>query len=466
MLSYFDGGGLLEYISKLKLGQRAFVAIVMGGGLLMLFQNCGKAGFDSVAASDSDSNPNGLTAIENGVPFAFKMTFDTIAYNSSFGTSLAARASQFTFRAGAYSTGGVRVTREFFDYGKAKLKPTYPNETVTAGQLKDLLAGSAANKNSQLQFAIRQQSNLKDTDGIYRTGAAALVGIDFYNTLGPLTDERWADPMIGNFMKTTSEPDFVKYFVMGPRGYRGMEISHSWNASEGLAQSVRNEFRTNAIMTLTVEDSTMGAGIAKGPSEEITKAYGTGYLLGFGVELPPYLESCVPVMDANPASPTFGQYLSGCGTPYVNPAPNSLNPDNILSSIQEVDLATGVPSSAVWVCDKKLRLMIVRPADQPTMCPKGEDLVTGARNLSGYFADLEQIRRVLPAEQWDINLTRRCVVPKDGDNYSQEKLNNKLVQVQYDSTKTCFQALEGITYPTISPAEICAQYISVCTRQE
>jgi hypothetical protein len=68
-----------------------------------------------------------------------------------------------------------------------------------------------------------------------------------------------------------------------------------------------------------------------------------------------------------------------------NPAPNSLNPDNILSTIQEVDLSTGVPSSAAWVCDKKLRLMIVRPIDQALMCPKGEDLVTGARNMSGYF---------------------------------------------------------------------------------
>jgi hypothetical protein len=73
-----------------------------------------------------------------------------------------------------------------------------------------------------------------------------------------------------------------------------MEVSHSWNASEGLAQSVRNEFRTNAIMTLTVEDSTMGAGQAKGPSEEITKAYGTGYFWGSGLSCRPILNLVCP----------------------------------------------------------------------------------------------------------------------------------------------------------------------------
>jgi hypothetical protein len=199
VLSYSDGGGPLEYISKLKLGQRAFVVLVMGGGLLMFFQNCGKAGFDSMSSVGDTENPNGMTAIQEGAPFAFKMTFDTIAYNSCFGTTLSGRASQFTFRAGAYSSGGVRVTREFLDYGKAKLKPTYPNETVTQGQIKDLLAESPANKNSQVQFSIRQQSNVQGADGIYRPEgtASAVVGSDFYNILGPLTDERWADPMIG-----------------------------------------------------------------------------------------------------------------------------------------------------------------------------------------------------------------------------------------------------------------------------
>lgn len=111
--------------------------------------------------------------------------------------------------------------------------------------------------------------------------------------------------------------------------------------------------------------------------------------------------------------------------------------------------------------------MIVRPADQAALCPKGEDAVNLANGSfaspSLYYRDLERIRRALPADQWDVNLTRRCVVPKDGDCYGQEKLNNVLIPVQYDISKTCFQSLD-IPYST-TPVNWCAQFVSICTRK-
>lgn len=416
-----------------------------------------------------------MNAIESGAPQAFSMTFDTLAYNSCFGASLASRASHFTFRAGAYESGGVRVNKSFLDYAKAKIKPSYPNPTITSGQVKELLAGSAANKEAQIQFSIRQTSNMKGAEGIYRAGATPAVGIDFFNLLGPLTDERWSDTLLAGQVNLTNEPDFLRYFVMGPRGYRNLEVSQAWNASESLAQSIREKFRTDAVMALTFQDPNGAVGQAMGPGAS-DKVYGTGYQLNFGIEMPLFRQACRPVIQTVSTEPNFGQYIGCSPAPYTAAPPDGQNPDNILASVQEIDLSTGTPTASSWTCPQQMRLIVVRPSDQEKLCPKGEDFLnlvapnavaaptaTQSARLAGYYRELEQIRRVLPADQWDVSLSRRCVVPKESDCYSQEKLNNKLVRVQYDPAQKCFQGLPDINY-AIAPQEICAQFVSICTR--
>lgn len=449
------------------IGRRALIIAILGGSLLLAFQNCGKAGFDSQSSTDQSDNPNSATAIEKAAPFAFKAGFDTIAYNSCFGSSLKSKSPFFTIRAGAYENTGVHVSKEFMDYAKSNLKPSYPNNTLTVDQVTLLLAKSPINTEAQLQYAIRSSGNLVEAGGVYRqTQGGPTLGMDYFNILGPLTDTRWSLDLVNPGMNTTDEPNYIQYFKLGPRGFRNLEINHSWNSDEGIAQSIRNAFQSDALMTITYADA--AAGSARSPnSNDFTKSYGVGYRLNFGVELPPFQQQCIPVYDSTTGAYTQCQATNGVYDTNPNLTPDGLNPANIVSGIQEVDLSTGQLASATWTCDQTMRLMIVRPADQAALCPKGEDAVNLANGSfaspSLYYRDLERIRRVLPADQWDINLTRRCVVPKDGDCYSQEKLNNVLIPVQYDISKTCFQSLD-IPYST-TPVNWCAQFVSVCTRQ-
>lgn len=466
----------MKLLSK-RFGRRAVFVAIFGLTLLFGFQNCGKAGFDSVDSALLGQNPNGATAVEAAAPFAYKASFDTIAYNSCFGTTLAGKTPYFTFRGGAYQSAGVKINKSFMDYARSKLSPSYPNPKITPAQFKNLLANSTKNKDAQLLFSVRQLSNLKDPSGIYRTGNTPTVGVDYYNVLGPLSDERWLDSLMIKASETEVESDFLRYFLLAPRNFRNVEVSHIWNADEALAQQVRSAFISDAALTLTVQDPDGTNGKARGPISAGTpanaanpdpgRAYGTGYKLNFGVELPAFTYSCTPIVDTNVNSPTYKLYVGCPASTYVNPAPDYLNPNNILSSVQEIDLETSVTSTSTWSCNPNMRFIVVRPSDQVAICPRGEDALNLQNGVipdtAGYYADLEKVRRVLPADQWDVNLTRRCAVPKEGDCYSDEKIDTKLVRVQYDVTKTCFQALDGVGYTT-TPIELCAQHVSICTK--
>lgn len=449
-------------------GRRALVLFIFSGFIVMAFQNCGKAGFDSLN-SEAPTTANSLSSLSSSSPFAFKSSFDTIAYNSCFGSGLSSKSPYFTIRAGAYENSGTHLTQDFMSYARAKIKPSYPNTTITADQVTSFLASSALNADAQLQYSIRSSNNLTQVGGIYRQNSAPTIGIDFFNLLGPLTDVRWSLDLVNKgLMSLNDEPDDINYFKLGPRGYRSLEVSHSWNTDESLAQSIRKAFQSDAMITLTYADSS--AGSARAPSStDVTKAYGVGYKLNFGVEVPGFQHQCSPIYDSK------SQSYTGCQTPGTGTSdassyltPDNLNPDNILSSLQEIDLTTGTQvAGSAWTCDATMRFIVVRPTDQAALCPKGEDSINLANGSFGnqnfYYRDLERVRRVLPADQWDVNLTRRCVVPKEGDCYSQEKINNALVPVQYDISKTCYQNLD-IPYGGTAPVNICAQFVTICTK--
>lgn len=441
-----------------RFGRYALIIGVLGA-LLFSFQNCGKAGFSSIG--DELSSSTTKNSIEANAPFAYKTSFDTIAYNSCSGTGTVSKAPFFTFRAGAYATEGVQVSKEFFDYAKSKLRPSYPNTEIIPEQYRQLLANSPANQSAQLQFSVRQLSNVRAADSMIRSGNTPILGSDYINILGPMSDERWGLSLFKGVTAATVEPDPVRYFESGQRGFRSVEVSHQWSNSETQAQSVRDMFNREAVLALTAEDSTSGS--ARGPGEDKGRAYGTGFKLSFGVENPAFLSTCVPVVN------TSNDTYAGCSQNfYNNPAPNSLNPDNSMIAIQEMDLVTGqIENPAAWSCEPAMRFLVVRLADQATLCPKGEDktnLDLGRfGNVASYYRQLEIVRRVLPADQWDVNLTRRCAVPKEGDCYPQEKINGRTPRVQYDTTKTCFRAVDGVGYTT-APTEVCAHFVSICTK--
>jgi hypothetical protein len=162
---------------------------------------------------------------------------------------------------------------------------------------------------------------------------------------------------------------------------------------------------------------------------------GTGFGLGFG----------------KPAGINFSAY-----------------PSRTLSSITEYDLSGTRPSAtgATWNCSLKMK--IVRDADrlnniyvaggQRAACPfepVASQISPTAR------AQLQILRRFLPAENWDINLTNKCVVPRNGLELCYEGNTDPIVYDEY--------FVPNRTEPTDPPVGCsvsyqfeCAHYVTVC----
>lgn len=416
---------------------KSLSAALAGGLLIFAFQNCGKAGFDD--ALDQGSEIDTSANKETGAPFAFNASFDQITYNSCFGAGLSTNAAFFTIKAGAYDNGGVSATPTFLNYVNSKLKPAYPATTVTVEQIKAYVGETAENASPTLQMALRTRGSPQQIRN--PTGSNPSLGNDFINLMTDLTDDRIMDPIF------RGQGAAANYFPMAalPK-QRIMEAKLTFNADEGVAYSLRNDLVNNGMLALTYTGPTGASSFAaRVPASAIGSngavntgvAYGKGYNLLFAADVAPMTTR-----------------LSG-GTV----APNSRNPANILVGIQEVNLEN--PSGgavAGWTCSPLRRYVIVKTQDQAAYCPKESIAFMGD---ASYRRELELVRRHLPAEQWDVNISYRCVVPKSGSCY-RNAAGTVEEPVEYNQALECYQGIQGLANPAI--AKRCAQYVSICNR--
>lgn len=404
--------------------------------LMMSFQNCGKAGFDGAQMEE-----NFASSLKSGLPFAFEASFDQVSYNSCFGAGLSAKPGFFTLQAGAYDTGGVKITPDFKVFAKTSgvIRPEYPATEVTDDQVKVALAQSDTNVETVPQMALRSRSNVQQvrTPG----GSSPTIGFDIISMLDDLTDDRWMDPLVRQTAVTS-------FFNLAPEAKRRFEAKVSYNNDEAMAQFLRDDLSTSGMMALTFKQRSDlgGAQAARSPSATDSRvAYGKGYFMTFEKGISPYTR-------------LYGQ---------ANPQPHLLNPNNLLTQIQEVDLKNPSVVTGTWTCPEVRRYLVVRLADKAAYCPPDpySAMLTGANGMSAadYRREYEIIRRHLKPEYWDVSVTLRCAVPKDGNCYPNEVLNGQPVAIEYDQTQPCFQALPDVQYSSV-PTKRCAQYVSVCTR--
>jgi len=424
---------------------KSLSAVMMCGLLLFAFQNCGKAGFDSALDGAADQ---ASVAGDTSAPFAFNATFDQITYSSCFGTGLSSNPAFFTLKAGAYDGGGVNLTSDFITYVNSKLKPQYPSTVVTVEQMKAYVGETAENANATLQMALRTRGAPQQVRN--PTGSNPALNVDYVNMMTDLTDDRIMEPIF------RSQGASINYFPLGiNQTQRVMEAKITYNSDEGVAYSLRNDLVNNGMLALTytgpagtsafaarVPLSATTTNTAGQTTTDSTIAYGRGYNLGFSSDVAYYTKILHPELGA-PASNTA--------------VPNSRNPNNILVSISEVNLANTTVAAGSWTCAPDRRYVIVR-ATEATLCPADSIDRMGDAN---YRRELEIIRRHLPASQWDVSIDRRCVVPKAGTCYNNAG-GTAEEAVEYDQTKECYQGLQGLANPAISKR--CAQYVTICNR--
>jgi hypothetical protein len=414
---------------------RAVSGIAASFLLVVSFQNCGKAGFDSELDGDLDLSSDAALTAKYGtstaekvanIPFAFEAALDTITYNSCADQKLAGSDAYFSLKAGAYNTGGIKIKSDFFDYVDQNFSPIYPATTLSAVQYKELLQDSPANKGMTPNLALRVKNSLTD---VYTKGNLTL-NIDIIPMVGVLSDALVSDSIINKNVTAT-------YFPFSPE-MRIMEGSLTWNDNETQAAKFRG-FMTNSAtlaLTYTPPNQDIYKVAAANTTYPVKTPYGKGYSMGFSA------------------------YAGSTSVSAVQ---------RLMSSVMESDLASPTTSGKAWTCGRYYK--VVREADSTVVnsqsyCPShtNEELNPPSSATQAVKdvavrrrAELEIVRRHLRSDQWDVNVDRQCVVPKSGVSCYNETKPTSAPTVQYDVTQECYPA---------SPNAVsqCMHYISICTR--
>lgn len=452
--------------------------------LLIFFQNCGKAGFDSANDGVSSTYDPSKT-----LPFAYDASVDMITYNSC--SSANSQGKTFSFKVGSYDSAvpalgstttkvpksGIKLSEDFANFIKNSLKPDYPNPEITTEQVQRLLAKSDLNTETQLQISLRSIYKGNRLGNVFFKNGSPAIGIDIVQLLGDLTDIRWADAIISAGLPTKSSVGYADFFPKAAGTARNIEASFHYNTNYQTAEAYRNAFNkigdidaqivvgfsyTNDAVLISPENATQ-------ETDMMTTAYGRGYQMTFQVPIDTSL----------------------------NPSSWAYHPNNQVASIAEYDLLTNkAVSNVAWDCN--LHFKIVRSEDasfswstlsaaidtavqtdsgiaagskesmkagikanmaqyyqfinpntealnvdingnvintavtSAGLCPKmdystlstlpNQNSVYGVGAYAGktYGEILEMVRRHLPDNEWDINLAYGCVVPKKYSCYPDE----------------------------------------------
>lgn len=408
---------------------RTAVGVTASLVLVLFFQNCGKAGFDADLdeSSYNGSSDAALTAKYGsataakvaGIPFAFDASFDQIAYNSCADENIRNNSAFFSIKAGAYSTGGIKLSNEFYEYVDQRFSPIYPEPAITNNQYKEFLADSPANNGAIPAMAIRVKNSL---DSVFSSSNRVTTGVDVLPMVSTLTDGRVMESLVGKGNTAT-------YFPFSEE-FRVMEATLTLNSNEAAAEQFRSTLTdSGGVLTLGYMDTKMENYQIRSPSNEspLRTAYGKGYQF------------------------SFSQYPVSGG--------RANNPHNVIASLTEYDLSSPATTGRQWNCNN--RMVVVRAQDA-ARCPAHN--YADLKNAT-IRSKLEMVRRQLRADQWDVNVSLGCAVPKGNVScYKEEVLNGNPVGVEYDLTKECFRSTNAVYTTTPKPTARCAQFITICTR--
>lgn len=368
---------------------------VVALGTILIFQNC---------SEPTPNEENSLSSYTQDLPFAYNATLDTLAYMSCSRMPAAyEKRAFFTFRAGAYTPiGGIGINSDFANATKY----------YSLAQKKQAFGDSARNANTRLQISVRSTSNFQSV--LTRTGTAA-DGTSLGTMMTNLSGDAISSHLAGMV------PGDIKHYFPSSETNRLMASSLRFNdGDESVAKDFRNRMdNREALLTLTFTDSDSAMDAkARGPSGVTTSsAYGRGYQMVFGTPL-------------NWATAER----------------------RIIQSVTEVDLNSALtPAGGTWVCPTSMQFVMIRSEDVAIVpsCARAVDSYTNATQQQA----LEAIRRVLPVEDFYVDVVNRCIVAKS-----------------HIAGQSCYGDRTGrgaINYSSGSCAgDACPHYVSVCVKTQ
>lgn len=447
--------------SPLRFRMQLVFGILLGVCLLVTFQNCTQP----ADLGNVDQN----SVMSQNLDFAYDTAIDQIAYMSCPQVVNAQKVPvdsdlYFTFRAGAYHNGGIKLTDAFYNTVQKKL-PDY---------MASILSGSPANNNTVLQLAVRQVGSLNQivqTASSGTTSGNPTQNVEFANLLAQLGGIEISTALVNNGMSATSTNlTLTEKRTKTLRDGTGRGAHLEGNLNFGLAESMQESLRSQylgtgaALLALTYLEPTQSGGAAPGGGTSIPDtnvrnpgtafpatnpntpglAYGTGFQLTFSQPV----AGAVGLMNAN------NQMV----LPY---------PSNVLTMVTEKNLLTGGQTGAQWVCPTSLQFKIIRPGDEGDAISKCNHVQDPPKPWSREWTVL---RNALRTEDWYVDPTNRCILPKRSSGFSCYGDMTTMTNVQYDLTKSCDPNSDTTSNPTNGAAnaigKICAAWVSVCYRAD
>ncbi|MAV90929.1 MAG: hypothetical protein CL676_05870 [Bdellovibrionaceae bacterium] len=371
---------------------------------LFFFQNC----------SSYDENSTGVTGFSSHIqqlPFAYKASLDTISYMScSRMKSDYEKRAYFTFRAGAYTPSyGLSMNKDYLEETKY-----YSLESKA-----NALSSNPKNTNTRLQLALRNTNNLQSivVNGSPSNGTS----------LGTMLSSLSASPIVDHLV--TMQAGDVKHYFPSDSDDRLMASSLRFNdgSEENVVGEIRKMLRDRqALLALTFTDTdnpddktargpTTVTGDSTSTSSASNDVYGTGYQIQF-----------------------------------KSPMNWATAEQRVLSTVNEVNLSSGFPSTGgSWSCPSSMQFVVVRNEDLATVsnCEVTVDYYT---NDTQRLA-LDAIRRVLPVEDFYVDVVHQCIVAKN-----------------HIANQSCYGDRTGrgaIDYSSGScSGDSCPHYVSVCVK--
>lgn len=351
-------------------GSKSMKRFVRAGFLVasaVLLQNCTQP-----VAYDG---PSELQKLAEELPFSYDAKIDQIAHLSCSDlkqdTNLSfSQSAYFTIRAGAYRTGGLQLNDAF--YATAGRKPI--------DKQAEILSLSPANTQSVLQLSMRSRAGYQTLNT--RTGSV-IQGQDYSNMLAPL-----GEPGLSNQLVNLPQGSTIRHVRSGRAGGYRFEGDVLFTDSYQLWNDFKTKMNSTFLLAMTYTQGGTGndkdysarapADLGASTTPRDRAVYGMGYELGFSV----------------PAGRTTNY-------PYA-----------VMQNVAEKSLETRAVSGT-WTCPSSLQLRVVRSEDAVAgslaNCVKKVDPtnLTGAEKFR-----LEIIRNSFRVEDWYVDLTNSCIIPK------------------------------------------------------
>jgi len=490
---------------------RIAAGIAMMGvlSIVFLFQNCGKAGFDNMEMADQASEQTVDPKLAK-LPFPYAISVNQIAHMSCPMTVSNAnmQSPYFSWKIGAFENAADQATAQLgIRSSGLQLSSEFQTEWATVSGL--FSSGIQKDKFSE---ALRTLPSVANTR----------LQMSFRKTNTPRVDlmpmPNGSPSPVVNFLAPVSDAEVVNQFVEAPTSTfnafpnvidfysRFLEAKMLIPSALGVA---------DAALRANYDSSFLAVGFAKEEGTELASAgtddryaYGKGFRVHFGVSNAHQGTNMYPASDSLAAVEEYdldsGNRAAGvawdCSYRFkiVRPSdryktaykanhfvlpggacPTPAQTGDFCES--PVDARFGIPPFAFGgqcPADRKLVQNTTRcPEQYSAVCPhepytaNPSDPAPSLRDDGIYHASfpnrpavLQALRRFLPADQWDINVSRKCIVPKVEDNTCYQS-----AKIVYDETFfPDIQANPNVGLYAgcgVNGQYPCAAYLTLCIRR-